>query len=113
MELTLSNVITIIGMPSIFSILAYLFKIVITWQKDNRQHDKDVQDDINLLKKAYQMQMRQTLYNLYEKYAADGWVSIDKLNLWEEQYKAYHALGANGVMDSKRDELMRLPNQKP
>ena len=32
---------------------------------------------------------------------------------WENQYQAYHSLGENGILDSRRAELLKLPNRKP
>lgn len=29
------------------------------------------------------------------------------------QYQAYHSLGENGILDSRRAELLKLPNRKP
>ena len=31
---------------------------------------------------------------------------------WENQYKAYHSLGENGILDSLREQLLQLPNKK-
>ena len=31
---------------------------------------------------------------------------------WENQYKAYHSLGENGILDSRREQLLQLPNKK-
>ena len=31
---------------------------------------------------------------------------------WENQYKAYHSLGENGILDSRREQLLMLPNKK-
>lgn len=113
MELTLSNIITIIGMPSVFSIVVYLIGIVNKYREDARKKDKEISDKVDTLMTAYQMQMRDGLFKDYKLWVRQGWVDIDDLEQWESRYQAYHGLGENGVMDAKRDELFALPNSKP
>ena len=43
----------------------------------------------------------------------DGWISEEHMEDWENQYQAYHSLGENGILDSRRAELLKLPNGKP
>ena len=43
----------------------------------------------------------------------DGWISEEHMEDWENQYQAYHSLGENGILDSRRAELLKLPNRKP
>jgi len=68
---------------------------------------------MKVLMSSQQAQMRSNLLKDYKKFIAQGWIEIDDLDDWENQYQKYHLLGANGVMDSKRQELMSLPNIKP
>lgn len=59
---------------------------------------------------SQQAQMRAQLLKDYKKYIAQGFIDLDDLDDWENSYQKYHLLGANGVMDSKRDALLKLPN---
>ena len=54
--------------------------------------------------------MRSQLLNQYKIYINRGWIDLEDLDDWENQYQKYHMLGANGVLDSKRDALLKLPN---
>lgn len=113
MELSLSNIITIIGMPSVFSIVLYLIRSINKYRDDAKAKDKELTDKVDILMNAYQMQMRDGLFKDYKIWKHQGWVDVDDLEQWESRYKAYHSLGENGVMDAKREELLRLPNTKP
>lgn len=88
---------TIIGVPSVLSCAAFLY----------RQGKK-----VSVLMKAQQAQMRQTLMDLYHKYKDQGYVEDDDMDDWENQYQAYHSLGKNGILDKRREELLKLPSKK-
>lgn len=59
--------------------------------------------------KSQQAQMRSQLLKDYSTYKAQGYITDLQLQDWENQYQAYHELGANGVLDSRRAELLNLP----
>jgi len=91
------QIITFIGFPAIISCICFLVK----------QGKK-----IEILMKSQQAQMRNTLIHLYHKHMEDGYITDDDMDNWENQYQAYHSLGKNGVMDTRREELLRLPSKK-
>lgn len=95
------SIMGMIGIPSLFVIASGCVRFCI-------KHAKQ----INILMKAQQEQMKSELFEKYKKYMKQGWIDLEDLEVFESSYQAYHALGKNGVMDSKRDELLRLPNQK-
>lgn len=68
---------------------------------------------LKVLAKAQQAQMRSQLLEQYHFYMDDGWISEEHMEDWENQYQAYHSLGENGILDSRRAELLKLPNRKP
>lgn len=67
---------------------------------------------ISVLMKAQQAQMRNQMLVQYHFYIDRGYITDDEMDDWENQYQAYHCLGANGVLDKRRDELMHLPSKK-
>lgn len=91
----------LIGIPSIFSICVYCIKAI-------RKHTKKME----ILMHSQQEQMKTRLYDDYKRYVAQGYISIEDLEIFESNYKAYHELGKNGVMTAKHDEIMKLPNIK-
>lgn len=62
--------------------------------------------------KSQQAQMRTKLLELYHFYMNQGFISEDDLEDWENQYQAYHELGKNGVLDARREQLLKLPSEK-
>lgn len=90
-----------LGIPSIFAMTAWCIKSCISYTKQLR-----------VLAKAQQAQMRSQLLDQYHYYMDSGWISEEHMEDWENQYKAYHSLGENGILDSRREQLLQLPNKK-
>jgi len=65
--------------------------------------------ELKILMEAQQKQMARDLTNDYKIYMKQGYIEDDDLRLWEENYQKYHSLGANGIMDKKRERLINLP----
>lgn len=91
----------LIGLPSIFLIGSWCFRQTIKFGKS-----------LKILMDAQQKQMRRDLMNDYHKYMQDGYISDEDLETWESGYQAYHALGMNGIMDNRRQDLMDLPSSE-
>lgn len=90
-----------IGVPTLFSLVATCFKKV---QKCGRA--------LIILQSAQKAQMRSQMLKQYYFYIQQGWIYSDDLDDWMNQYKAYHTLeGENGVLDSRKDELIKLPSK--
>ena len=91
-----------LGIPSIFAMTAWCIRSCMHYTKQ-----------LKILAKAQQAQMRSQLLEQYHFYVDDGWISEEHMEDWENQYNAYHTLGENGILDSRREELLKLPNKKP
>ena len=91
------NVMALLGIPSLFACAAYFAKACVKFSKK-----------IDILMNAQQKQMRRELTMDYHKYIEQGFIEDDDLDMWEASYQAYHALGINGVMDSRREDLIHL-----
>lgn len=91
------NIMALIGVPSLFACSLYFIRACMKFSQK-----------MDILMNAVQKQMRRDLTNDYHKYMAEGKIDDDDLDAWIEGYDAYHALGQNGVMDSRRDDLIRL-----
>ena len=89
----------ILGIPSIFTMTIWCIKSCIHYTKQ-----------LKVLAKAQQAQMRSQLLEQYHKYMKDGYISEEHMEDWENQYQAYHSLGENGILDSRRETLMKLPS---
>lgn len=106
---TLYQWISIIGVPSILSMVAWAIKQILNIRKENKKRTQDQDAKIDLLMAAHQIQLRDTLMNKYKKYMKYGGITAEDMELWEAMYQSYHSLGKNGVMDARRDQLLQLP----
>lgn len=95
------TVLGLLGIPSIFTLIVFVLKKV---QADAKQ--------IKILMAAQQAQMRSQLLKDYYHYMNRGFVYESELSDWENQYQAYHSLGANGIMDNRRQKLMDLETKE-
>lgn len=89
----------ILGVPSIFTMTLWCIKSCIQYTRQ-----------LKVLAKAQQAQMRSQLLEQYHSYIKDGYISEEHMEDWENQYQAYHSLGENGILDSRRETLMKLPS---
>lgn len=87
----------ILGIPSIFAMTTWCIKSCIQYTKK-----------LKVLAKAQQAQMRSQLLQQYHLYMDAGWISEEHMEDWENQYQAYHSLDENGVLDSRRADLLKL-----
>lgn len=92
-----ASVMALFGVPSLFALASYFVKACIKFSKK-----------IDILMNAQQKQMRRELTMDFHRYMAEDHIDDDDLNMWEEAYQAYHALGKNGIMDNYRQKLIEL-----
>jgi hypothetical protein len=91
------NLLALFGVPSLCACAVYFAKACIKFGKKQ-----------DILANAIQKMMRRDLTQDYHKYMNQGYIEDDDLDMWEASYQAYHALGINGVMDSRREDLIHL-----
>lgn len=91
------NILAIIGFPSLFVLVSVTIKKMGKYSKQ-----------IKILMKAQQAQMRSQLLKDYYTYKRRGFVYESELEDWENLYNNYHSLGANGIMNKRRETLMSL-----
>lgn len=91
------NLMALFGVPSLCACAVYFAKACIKFGKKQ-----------DILMNALQKMMRRDLTQDYHKYMDQGYIEDDDLDMWEQAYQAYHALGINGVMDSRRADLIKL-----
>lgn len=99
---TILSWLSILGIPSIFAMTVWCVKTCRTYTKQ-----------IKILFQSQQAQMRAQLLKDYKEYEKKGYVLDIELKDWENQYQAYHQLGANGVLDDRYKRLLELPNNPP
>ena len=88
------QIISVIGVPSILTIVGLIY---------NREKS---------LRLGLQALLRAEMINEYYKYMEKGYAPLHVKENFENCYKQYHELGANGFMDKLRDEFLGLPITK-
>lgn len=91
------NILALIGVPSLCTCAAFFVRACVKFSHK-----------IDVLMNAQQKQMRRDLTLDYHRYMGEGHIDDDDLDMWEASYQAYHSLGVNGIMDSRRDDLIKL-----
>ena len=90
-----------LGSGLLITILTGVWKRI----KQNENKTESVQLGVQAL-------LRDRLYSTYLKYAEKGYAPIYARENFENMYKQYHILGANGVMDDIYHKFMALPLEK-
>lgn len=70
---------------------------------------KSAEQKQHALELGVQALLRDRLLHQYDKYKSRGYAPIYAKENFENLYKQYHQLGANGVMDSIHEEFRNLP----
>ena len=73
---------------------------------------KKTRDDINALKLGIQALLRSQMIAEYNKYSEKGYAPVYARENFENCWKQYHSLGANGVMDDLHKKFLDLPVKK-
>lgn len=78
-----------------------------------KRKDKDSKDDadLQLIKKGIQAILKNDLKVRYEYWIGEGYAPDDARDDLEAEYKVYHSLGKNGVMDGRRARFLNLPTE--
>ena len=92
--MSIYQVISIIGVPSILTIVGMIY-----------HREKS-------LRKGLQALLRAQMISDYNKFMDKGYMPIYAKQSFENCYKQYHNLGANGVIDKLYEEAMALPTSK-
>lgn len=79
--------------------------------KLNARIDK-IEEDLEKVKSGDQASLRNDLYQLYDVCKKKGYASMGERINFDNLYKNYHELGANGVMDDTYNKFMALPSEK-
>lgn len=73
---------------------------------------KKTRDDTNALKLGIQALLRSQMIAEYNKYSEKGYAPVYARENFENCWKQYHSLGANGVMDDLHEKFLDLPMKK-
>ena len=91
--MTFYQVLSFLGIPSCFTILVFIIRY------------------IRALRLGVQALLRAQMISEYNRWKEKGYAPIYAKDNFENCYKQYHQLGANGMMDKLRDEFLSLPSK--
>lgn len=81
--------------------------------KKKKDEDSKKATDLQLIKKGIQAILKNDLKVRYEYWIEEGYAPDDARDDLEAEYRVYHSLGKNGVMDSRRANFLALPAVQP
>lgn len=100
--MTIYNWLCLLGIPTI---IVALGKWIWGEMQKNRK-------DTESLKLGIQALLRSQMIADYNKYNDKGFAPMYARDNFENCYKQYHSLGANGVMDDLHDKFLDLPTSQ-
>ena len=101
--MTLYNWLSLLGVPAVFGALT---AALIAQAKSARRENK-------ALKAGIQALLRAQMISDFNKWSDKGCAPIYARENFENCWRQYHALGANGVMDDVRSKFLALPASAP
>lgn len=97
-NVTWYQILSVLGIPSLATILVWFYRII---KKQNEQY--------SALKLGLQAMLRSQMIADYNYWSGKGYAPIYARENFENCWKQYHALGANGVMDDVHNKFIDLP----
>lgn len=93
----------------LFSVPALILMIVKYMLNQIKQNRKDTE----AVKLGLQALLRSQMISDYNKYSEKGFAPVYARDNFENCWKRYHSLGANGVMDDLHEKFLDLPTEAP
>ena len=91
-------------------IVTAIFNGAINIPKRQKAEEEKREEDIRLLKKGIQALLKNDLKVRYDYWLDQEYAPEDAREDLEAEYRIYHALGKNGVMDGRRAKFLNLPH---
>ena len=88
-----------------------IFNGAINIPKKKKQEDAKRDEDMHLLQKGIQALLKNDLKVRYDYWLDQEYAPEDAREDLEAEYRIYHALGKNGVMDGRRAKFLNLPHE--
>ena len=108
MELLRTALTVLIGL-----IITALFNGIINFPKKKKEEEARKEADQQLIKKGLQALLKNDLKVRYDYWLEQEYAPDDARDDLEAEYRIYHALGKNGVMDGRRNRFLNLPSVPP
>lgn len=90
-----------------------VFNGILKIPKKKKEEETKKEADQQLIKKGIQALLKNDLKVRYDYWLDRGYAPEDARDDLEAEYRIYHSLGKNGVMDSRRKMFLNLPSAAP
>ncbi len=94
-------------------IITAIFNGAINIPQKKKAEETQREEDILLLKKGIQALLKNDLKVRYDYWLDQKFAPEDAREDLEAEYRIYHSLGKNGVMDGRRAKFLDLPIDQP
>ena len=115
MDITLSfyQILCLLAIPSLVAILyGRGFAKLDKREKENEEKIQKNDEETRAVMLGVQALLRSEMISDYNHWSEKGYAPIYARENFENCWKQYHALGANGVMDDIHDKFMMLPTSR-
>lgn len=106
MEYITSAITVLIGLT-----ITAVFNGLLGISKKKKKAETKKDADLQLIKKGIQAILKNDLKVRYEHWIEQGYAPDDARDDLEAEYRIYHSLGKNGVMDGRRAKFLNLPTE--
>lgn len=89
------------------------FNGLLSVPKKKKAEEAKKAEDQDLIKKGIQALLKNDLKVRYDYWLEQGYAPDDARDDLEAEYRIYHSLGKNGVMDSRRERFLAMPSASP
>ena len=86
-----------------------IFNGLLRFPKKRKAELSKKEEDQQLIKKGIQALLKNDLKVRYDFWLEQGYAPDDARDDLEAEYRIYHSLGKNGVMDGRRRRFLELP----
>ena len=93
-------------------IVTAIFNGAINIPKKKKEEEVRREEDMRLLKKGIQALLKNDLKVRYDYWLDQEYAPEDAREDLEAEYRIYHSLGKNGVMDGRRAKFLNLPHDR-
>lgn len=105
---------SIFGIPTIIGLLIGIFikKPIERRLAESEAKAEELRKQNEAIKKGVQALLRDRLLQGYMMYEGRGWASYEEKSNMENLHEQYAALGQNGIMDTRHEHFIQLPDHE-
>ena len=92
-------------------VITAIFNGAINLPKKKKVEEANRDEDWRLVKKGIQALLKNDLKVRYDYWLDKGYAPEDAREDLEAEYRIYHSLGRNGVMDDRRNRFLAQPTE--